>query len=333
MTIAIRFPAGLKQWAAPLCALGALVLSDVSAEAQNRVGQVFQDRFTTGSGQGPEMVVLPSGSFTMGSPTIVEGFIVNSAGSVHQFHERPQRTVRIDYRLAVGRYEVTVDEYRAFVTETGHSASGGCRTYDGSQWRHTASASWQSPGFVHPRFTQSGNHPVTCVSWEDAQAYVSWLNRKTGLTGRPDRYRLPSEAEWEYAARAGTTTNYSFGDFAGQLGSHAWFRLNSGRHTHSVGGKRANAFGLYDMHGNVWERVEDCWNHSHEGAPSDGSPRITEYCYSRVIRGGSWHDMPHTLRSASRSSSYSGSADINGAIQPGSRDSTVGFRVARTLPN
>ncbi|MBI1264224.1 MAG: SUMF1/EgtB/PvdO family nonheme iron enzyme [Alphaproteobacteria bacterium] len=306
MTKANRFPGGLKQWALPLCALGALVLANCSPS--DRAGNVFQDRFTDGSGQGPEMVVLPSGSFIMGSPS--------SEAGRNAEHESPQRTVEIGYRLAVGRYEVTVDEYRAFVTETGRSASGGCWTWDGSDIGETESASWQWPGFV-----QSGNHPVTCVSWDDALAYVEWLNRKTGLVVSPYRYRLLSEAEWEYAARAGSTTAFSFGDDESQLGAHAWFEDNSNFSTQPVGGKRPNGFGLYDMHGNVWEWVEDCGNESHAGAPTDGSARTTGDCSNRVLRGGSWVNLPQFLRSANRI-----------GVTPGGRGSSLGFRLARTLP-
>ncbi|MBI1264225.1 MAG: SUMF1/EgtB/PvdO family nonheme iron enzyme [Alphaproteobacteria bacterium] len=291
MTKPIRFPAGLKQWALPLCALCALVLAGCAPETEGRrAGEVFQDRFTDGSGQGPEMVVLPSGSFTMGSP-------VSEAGRFD--FEGPQQTVEIGHRLAVGRYEVTFAEWDACV------ADGGCngyRPYDEGLAR--------------------GTSPVMNVSWNDAQDYVTWLNRKTGLTGSPYRYRLLSEAEWEYAARAGTTTAYSFGDDAGQLGAHAWFEDNSNFSTQPVGGRRPNAFGLYDMHGNVQEWVEDCANESHAGAPTDGSARTTGNCSSRVYRGGSWILDPQFLRSAFRL-----------WFTPGNRDNFLGFRLARTLPD
>ena len=297
-----RVPVALTTWPVALYALGAMALDDGSAEAQSGVGEVFRDRFTDGSGEGPQMVVLPPGIFTMGSP-------VSEAGRIED--EGPQWAVEIGYRLAMGRYEVTVDQYEAFVMETGHSAGGGCHT------REASSASWLSPGFA-----QSGHHPVACISWDDAQAYVDWLNRRTGLTGRPDRYRLPSEAEWEYAVRAGTSTAYSFGDDASELGAHAWYAGNSDQRTHPVGSKPPNAFGLYDMHGHVWEWVEDCWNWGHTGAPTDGSARTTGDCSHRVHRGGSWYFYPQILRSAHR-----------GAGAPGLRDNDIGFRLARTLPD
>lgn len=291
MTKVIQFPAGMKQWAVPLCALGALVLADVSAEAQNRVGEVFQDRFTDGSVQGPEMVVLPSGSFTMGGMDPIFG------------GGRDGHTVRIGYRLAVGRFEVTFSEWDACV------ADGGCGGYRPSD------EGWGRR-----------NRPVINVGWNDAREYVEWLNRKAGLMGSPYRYRLPSEAEWEYAARAGTSTLYSFGDNADELGEFAWFRDNSdtgsGRRTHPAGTKAPNGFGLHDMHGNASEWVEDCSNDTHAGAPTDGSARTTGNCSLRVLRGGSWDLWAPFLRSGIRLFEV-----------PGDRDSTVGFRVARTLPD
>lgn len=286
----IRVAVGLKIWAVALYALGAMGLDDGSAQAQSGFGEVFRDQFTDGSGQGPQMVVLPPGIFTMGSP-------VSEAGRIED--EGPQRTVRIGYRLAMGRYEVTFAEWDACV------ADGGCNGYrpDDRGWGR-------------------GNRPVMNVSWNDAQAYVEWLNRKTGLTGRADRYRLPSEAEWEYAARSGTSTAYSFGNDTGQLGQHAWFMDNANNRTQPVGGKRANAFGLHDMHGNVWEWVEDCWNESHSGAPSDGSARTTGGCSFRVLRGGAGSGNPQLLRSANRDWGASGV-----------RSDVLGFRLARTLPD
>lgn len=299
MVIVVALPAGTKKWALPLCALGAVVLASCALEPGSGAGeteglltgQVFQDRFTDGSGQGPEMVVLPSGSFTMGSPESEVG---------RDDWEGPQRTVQIGYRLAVGRYEVTFAEWDACV------ADGGCNNYrpDDLGWGRDT-------------------RPVINVSWDDAQTYVEWLNRKTGLTGR-DRYRLLTDAEWEYAARAGTTTAYSFGDDASQLDAHAWFEANSDNRTHPVGRQQPNAFGLYDMHGNVAEWVEDCFygNLGYADAPTDGSARTFPDCDGRVLRGNSWYASPQNLRSAH-------------LYRLGHRDRSnqLGFRVARTLPD
>jgi formylglycine-generating enzyme required for sulfatase activity len=154
---------------------------------------------------------------------------------------------------------------------------------------------------------------VVCVSWEDAKTYVEWLGKETGQL-----YRLPSEAEWEYACRAGTTTRYWWGDDS-PTPEQANFGMNV-RRTTEVGFYPANPWGLHDMHGNVWEWVEDCWNDSYEGAPNDGSAWTSGDCSRRVLRGGSWNYEPELLRSALRS------VDLTGG-----RDNYVGFRVARTL--
>ncbi|MBM3363784.1 MAG: formylglycine-generating enzyme family protein, partial [Betaproteobacteria bacterium] len=147
-----------------------------------------------------------------------------------------------------------------------------------------------------------------------AQIFVQRLSAQTGK-----RYRLPSEAEWEYAARAGSTGDYSFGSDPSQLGQHGWFRENSGRQTRPVGQKLANGFGLHDVHGNVWEWVQDCWNASYAGAPTDGSASARGDCSRRLLRGGSWSIFPEDARAANRS--------WNDATY---RIDSIGFRVART---
>ena len=232
----------------------------------------------------PEMVVVPAGSFTMGSPAEERGRLSD---------EGLQRRVTIPQPFAVGKYEVTVGQYAEFVGETGHNAGN----------------SWRNPGF-----NQTTNHAVVYVSWNDAKAYVAWLSRKTGHT-----YRLLTEAEWEYAARAGTTTAYHFGNTISSSQANFW---PSGGTT-SVGSYPANAFGLHDMHGNVWEWVEDCWHNDYTGAPTNGSA-WTSGCDVdrwRVMRGGSWRSGdPQLLRSAYR-----------GWFVASSRLDYYGFRVARTL--
>jgi formylglycine-generating enzyme required for sulfatase activity len=161
-----------------------------------------------------------------------------------------------------------------------------------------------------------GSRPVTNVPWNEAVAYTKWLSNKTGQT-----YRLLSEAEWEYAARAGNSGRWSFGENEVSLGSYAWYSSNSGSATHAVGTKTANAFGLHDMHGNVWEWVQDCHAGNYSaGQPSNGSAYTSGSCSYRVIRGGSWNSTPQYLRSANRSSN-----------DPTSRVNYLGFRVARTL--
>ena len=230
----------------------------------------------------PEMVVAPAGSFMMGSPA-------NEAGRYSD--EGPQRRVTIARPFATGKYEITFDEWDACV------ANGGCR---------------QKPD---DSFWGRGRRPVINVVWDDAKQYVAWIAK---LTGKP--YRLLTEAEWEYAARAGNPGRFSFGDDEAKLGEYAWYASNSRKQTQPVGNKKANGFGLHDMHGNVWEWVEDCYNNSYEGAPTDGSAWLTGDCNSRVVRGGAWYDDPGLLRSADR---VMDSTDV--------RDVGLGFRVGRTL--
>ena len=158
--------------------------------------------------------------------------------------------------------------------------------------------------------------PVERVSWNDAQDFARRLSQQTGK-----QYRLPSEAEWEYAARAGSSTKWSFGDNESQLGDYAWYnRDNSQFKTQRVAQKRPNAFGIYDMHGNVWEWVQDCWHANYSGAPKDGSAWTTGCSGStRVLRGGSWVISPAGLRSA-----------IRGRSAPDNRNLSIGLRLART---
>ena len=236
-------------------------------------GRVFRD-----CEECPEMVVVPAGSFIMGSPASEEG------------------RVTISKPFAVGKHEVTFGEWDACV------AAGGCNgdRPDDNGWGR-------------------GRRPVMNVTWDQAKAYVGWLSRKTG-----ESYRLLSEAEWEYAARAGTRTGYHWGDSVGRNRANCGgcgSRWDKDR-TAPVGSFPGNGFGLHDMHGNVWEWVEDCWHDSFAGAPSDGSAWVTGRgsCSSRVLRGGSWVDDPRYLRSA-----------VRGRNGTGDRGSNGGFRTARTL--
>ena len=238
----------------------------------------------------PEMVVIPAGTFQMGSPASEERRYDN---------EGPRHSVSLR-SFAMGTKEVTFDEWDACVR------GGECSGYrpDDEGWGR-------------------GARPVINVSWEHAQAYVSWLSATTGA-----RYRLPSESEWEYAARAGTTTPFHTGAMIStdQANYNGYYTYGSGRHgtyrgrTTPVGTFAPNAFGLYDVHGNVWEWVEDCWHDDYRGAPSDGTAWTRGgNCGRRVLRGGSWSDTPRHIRSANRDWDY-----------PGLRGG-VGFRVSRTL--
>ena len=251
----------------------------------------------------PEMVVVPAGSFMMGSPASEEGRYDN---------EGPRHRVEIRESFAVGVYEVTRGQFAAFVGATDHDAGNRCLTYEGGSWEWREGRSWRNPGF-----DQTDAHPVVCVSWEDARAYVDWLREKTG-----EAYRLLSESEWEYVARAGTQTRYGWGDEVGSERANCdgcgsrW----DNRQTAPVGQFEANRFGLHDVHGNVWEWVEDCWNGSYAGAPADGSAWRSGNCDQRVLRGGSWYLNPRGLRAAYRNRNVSGY-----------RNYDIGFRIARTL--
>ena len=216
---------------------------------------------------------------------------------------------------------MTREQFEEFVEATGHDASSsGCWTIlEGDLWQLRQQRSWRKPGF-----SQSKDHPVVCVNWHDAQAYVSWLSRKTG-----EQYPLLSESEWEYVARAGTTGPFHFGsksstNQANYRGNYTYGGGPKGiyrKKTVSVGSFAANRFGLHDVHGNVWEWVEDCWHENYDSAPLDGSAWVTGgNCELRVLRGGSWNYSPRLLRSAYRIRYGSGD-----------RDGDFGFRVARTL--
>jgi formylglycine-generating enzyme required for sulfatase activity len=226
-----------------------------------------------------------------------------------------QAAVWIEKPFAVGRYAITFGEFKTFVTSSGHEMAGGC--YDAAV-KLDPSHDWRSPGFV-----QTDAHPVVCVNFEDATAYARWLSERTG---KP--YRLLSEAEREYVARAGTTTPFWWGanistDRANYDGRVTYEGGRGGefrKGTVPVDSFEANPWGLFNVHGNVWEWTSDCWNDGNAGNPGDGSARASGDCTLRVLRGAGWGNHPHTLRSAKRS---------RGA--PLARQRNVGFRVARSL--
>ena len=238
----------------------------------------------------PEMVVVPAGSFLMGSGPSEIAALDKEYDFYRHDSEGPQRRVTIARPFAASKFEVTFAEWDACV------AAGGCTHQPGDK------------GFGR------GKRPVFNVSWNDiTKQYLPWLSRRTGKT-----YRLLSEAEWEYAARAGTMTRYAFGDTR-ITWRQAEFRHFTG--PKEVGSFQPNAFGLYDMHGNVWEWCEDSWHADYKGAPPDGSVWAGGEVSLRVLRGGSWHDdNPDSLRSAFRGNAR---VDASGSL--------VGFRLARTL--
>ena len=233
----------------------------------------------------PEMVVVPAGEFMMGSPANDDS---------RESYESPQHKVAIAKPFAAGKFEVTFAEWDACVM------GKGCNDYRAGD-----------EGFGR------GAAPVINVSWDDATAYVAWLAKRTG---RP--YRLLSEAEWEYAGRAGASTKYAWGENIGHNNGNCdgcgsrW----DNQKTAAVGSFKANAFGLHDMHGNVWEWVQDCYRDNYKGAPNDGSPVTSNVCDQRSIRGGSWKSKADGLRASSRA-----------GVEPRTRIDFIGFRLARTL--
>ena len=263
----------------------------------------------------PAMTVLPAGRFQQGSAS-------GDAGSLA--FERPQHQVVIGYPLAMSTNDVTVGDFGEFIAATGRAMQG-CDTYDGD-WRPRRKASWNDPGF-----TQDALHPVTCASWNDATAYAQWLSAKSG-----HRYRLPSASEWEYAARAGgeaarpweaagagacAAANVADQSAARRYPGWDVFACDDGYvNTAPVGSFKANAFGLNDMLGNVFQWTQDCWHEDYAAAPTDGSARMDGDCSEHELRGGSWFSSPRYVRASYRNHF---AADY--------RTSSVGFRLVREL--
>ena len=236
----------------------------------------------------PEMVAVPAGRFWMGSKTD------DRAAPLHE--------VRIPHSFEVGRCLVTFGEWDAA------QGDKSWRRVTGKQPRRPADEGWGRD-----------RRPVINVSWDDAQAYVEWLSKKSG-----QHFRLLSEAEWEYACRAGSQEDYCFGQYEKLINDYAWYNRNSKGKTHPVGEKKPNAFGLYDMHGNVWEWCEDDWNGDYNSKPeilkATGDAWTIGNRDSRVLRGGSWHNDAGCLCSSFRINHYSVF-----------RGNIYGFRIARTL--
>jgi formylglycine-generating enzyme required for sulfatase activity len=306
--------ADLKTKTAALVAAAGAPVTDVSAPpAARRVPGAITEIWD--NPVAPQMMVVPAGSYTMGSPPSEQGRFANEI----------QHRVTINYAFAVGKYPVTRDEYAAFIAETNRPDGATCYApldtgfWLAPGWSQAPAVTWHSPSFP-----QSGRDPVVCVSWNDAQAYAAWLSKKTGMN-----YRLLSEAEWEYVARAGTTTarywgeaaNHEYGNYGAEAAAPAQYAgLTSGvdrwLNTAPVGSFPPNAFGVYDMLGNVWQWVQDCYQPGY-AAPADGSALE---CNTRFPRGGGWNSPSNLLRAAYH----------NTATTP-VRSTVVGFRVARSL--
>ena len=270
----------------------------------------------------PEMVVVAAAEFMMGSPA---GEIDSGLAAAN---EAPQHKVVVKDRIAIGRFEVTRDQFAAFAAATSYQGSGRCFTFEQNMPKERENRSYLMPGYA-----QDGNHPAVCVSWNDAQAYLDWLSK---TTGKP--YRLLSEAEFEYAARAGSTLPYAFTDNAADLcrfvngadqaartaglPEDAQYMACSDGYpfTAPVGSLKANAFGLHDLIGNVWEWTADCFVDDYRNASSDSAARSQADCAARTVRGGDWFSTASSLRPA-----------VRAKAGPDAHHDDIGFRVARTL--
>ncbi len=300
-----------------LCLTAGLPLTH--GHAQTPPGTVIKD-----CADCPEVVVLPTGSFMMGTPRGSREIDLNRG-------EGPQVRITLDYVFAMGRTEVTHGQFKAFVDATGHRVADGCRVWDDTRgFNDDPAANWLDRR--QPKRLRD-DHPVGCVSWLDAKAYTAWLSEITGAG-----YRLPSEAEWEYAARGGTTTSRFWGDASNQACTWAnTFDLSAAKvypfpwypatcadgyaDLAPVGQFKPNPFGLYDMIGNVWEWTEDCWAPTHVGRPVDGSAWTWEGgCDLYANRGGGWLSAPERNRIA-----------WPGRDPADKRNTQFGFRVARDV--
>ncbi len=272
----------------------------------------------------PELVVIPPGSFT-------QGF---DGGEPERYEGKPHQ-VNIGYSFAVGKTEVTTGQFREFVDATGHKTNDTCNIWDGKTALATPDTGWRNPGYGRPA---ADNEPLACASWVDAKAYIDWLSKKTGK-----KYRLLTESEWEYTARAGSTTYYTWGeDMNGgceiaNIGDQSVKDLpppftprpftpatcNDGYpFIAPAGALKANAFGVHDMIGSVWEWVEDCYVFPYpENTPTDGKAYLgPQGCDRRVSKGGSWGSAPERQRPTFR------------GRDPETLVSQVfGFRIARDL--
>ncbi|MEQ9109559.1 MAG: formylglycine-generating enzyme family protein [Rhodospirillaceae bacterium] len=309
------------------------MISTPAFAESTEAGTVFQDCDTC-----PEMVVVPAGQFIMGTADSEPGRLSN---------EGPQREVTISRAFAVSKYEITVGQYRQFSEDTNRGVkNNNCVVVTGLRGGEPVQGkSWEDPNYA-----VGEDQPVACISWNDSQDFVGWLTEKTGQP-----YRLLTEAEWEYVARAGTSTRYSFGndetelcaygnvpdltakaEMATKEGWSPWLYVDCddgyGLQSSPVGTYKPNAFGLYDVHGNVWEWVEDCYYDSFVGAPQDGSVRGSDEACVHVVRGGSLSAPVSASRSAMR---FGGTTELRGEAAERApkewHNFNLGLRIARDL--
>jgi len=294
-------------------ALASLLVPAFPCAAQNHAEREFKE-----CPDCPEMVAIPAGRFVMGSPK-------SEAGRFDS--EGPEHVVTIR-AFALGKYDVTSRQFLKFLEATDYQPAA-CNPILDMRWRNEGRGIAYAPS---PSSTEPPRWPAVCLDWKDAHAYVDWLNARL-RAARPDLgphaapYRLPSEAEWEYAARAGTTTARWWGEEIGY--DHAdcngcgspW----DYRELADVDAFAPNPFGLYGMLGTAWQWVEDCWHQSYVGAPGDGSAWTEKACAKHVLRGGAWDNLPVFVRSAARNGAGADGKDYD-------YSSLAGFRVARNLP-
>lgn len=261
----------------------------------------------------PEMVLVPGDTFVMGClDSNRDGYCFDS--------QKPPHPVRVQ-DFYIGKYEVTVEEFSRFVDQTGYQTEaeteGWSNLWTGTEWQKRDSITWRDDANGKPRPDTERKHPVIHVSWHDAVAYCNWLSQETGK-----KYRLPTEAEWEYAARGGNKSQGYLYSGSNNLTDVAWSTENAGNYTHRVGAKKANELGIHDMSGNVWEWVEDDWHDDFDDAPTDGQAWIDDGYrpLRRVRRGGGWGN--HIS-----SGEYCRNVCRNGS-PAAFRGSYVGFRLA-----
>lgn len=286
----------------------ALALLTLPALAQDKTDRNFQE-----CPECPQMIGIPAGRFAMGSPP----------GETGRFDtEGPQHFVTVK-AFALATTDVTTEEYLAFLRDTGYQPAP-CNRLLQTQWHVTGRGLAYPPDYTEPR-----RWPAVCLNWAAANAYIAWLNGKARaahptIHNATGPYRLPSEAEWEYAARGGTTTARWWGADIGVANANCngCGSAYDNNLLSPVDDFKPNAFGLYGMLGNAWQWTEDCWHPSYSGAPADARPWMSGDCSRHVLRGGSWDNLPQFVRAAARSPGGDGD----------DYSSLAGFRIARDLP-